>query len=95
VLVDGLLALGMYSVLGPDGRVPPIILAEIPSRAAARAALLGDEGELRDLIDVSPAAERADRDVLVATGSRLGPDPRELAAAHVEALRWATLMRAA
>jgi c-di-GMP phosphodiesterase len=88
-------ALGMFSVLGPDGRVPAVVLADMPLTEPARAALLGDPGDLRDLIEVSLAAERADWDSLVATGSRLGLDPRELAGAHVEALKWATMMRAA
>lgn len=88
-------AMGMFSVLGPEGRVPPVILAEIPLTDAARAALLGEEGDMRDLIDISLAAERADWPVLVALGSRLGLAPCELAAAHIEALRWATLVRGA
>lgn len=88
-------ALGMFSVLGPDGTVAAGGLADVPLTAPAHAALLGEPGELRDLIEVSLAAERADWDGLVSIGSRLGLDPRELAAAHIEALRWSTLMRAA
>lgn len=88
-------ALGMFSVLGPDGTVPAQVLADVPLTDDARSALLGEGGPLRDLIEVSLAAERADWEALVAGGRRLGLDPRELAAAHIEALRWSTLMRAA
>jgi c-di-GMP phosphodiesterase len=88
-------ALGMFSVLGRDGTLPEAVLREVPLTPEARAALLGDEGELRDLIEVSLAAERADWEVLVTIGRRLGLEPRALAAAHTEALRWSMEMRSA
>jgi EAL and modified HD-GYP domain-containing signal transduction protein len=81
-------ALGMFSVLGADGVVPAAVLDEVPLTEEARDALLGLPGGLRDLIDVTLAAERADWDELVAIGRAIGLDPRELALAHVEALRW-------
>jgi c-di-GMP phosphodiesterase len=88
-------ALGMFSVLGSDAVVPETVLDDVPLTPDVRAALLGEPGSLRDLIDVALAAEQADWDRLVTTGRGLGLDPRELAVAHVEALRWSKEMTAA
>ena len=82
--------LGMFSVLGGAGLLSDQAVADLPLGEEARAALRGSPGELRDLLDAAIAAEQADWKGLVTSGRRLGLDPRELAAAHVEALRWAT-----
>ncbi|MFP4635279.1 MAG: EAL and HDOD domain-containing protein [Nitriliruptoraceae bacterium] len=80
--------LGMFSVLGGAGLLAGGDVTDLPLDDAARAALRGEAGELRDLLDVAIAAEQADWQALVATGRRLGLTPRQLALAHVEALRW-------
>jgi c-di-GMP-related signal transduction protein len=88
-------ALGMFSVLGSSGVVPDEVLAELPLGEEIRFALSGGPGVYRDLIGMCLAAEQADWDALVTTARGLGIDPRSLARAHVEALRWATQMSAA
>jgi EAL and modified HD-GYP domain-containing signal transduction protein len=88
-------SLGMFSVLGADGVLDRATLADLPLSDDVAAALLGDPGPLRDLLELQFAAERADWEALVALGRRLGLQPRELAAAHIEALRWASGVRAA
>lgn len=86
-------ALGMFSVLGADGVVPEAILGEVPLTPEARSALLGEAGTLRDLVEICLAAERSDWDELVAKGRGLGLEPRDLAAAHAQALRWSSEVR--
>ena len=81
--------LGMFSVLGVAGLLGGRTVAELPLDEDTRAALRGEPGELRDVLDAALAAEQADWDALVAAGRRLGLDPRTMAGAHVEALRWA------
>ncbi len=81
--------LGMFSVLGVAGLLDGRTVAELPLDEQTRAALGGEPGELRDVLDAALAAEQADWDSLVAAGRRLGLEPRTMAAAHVEALRWA------
>ncbi len=81
--------LGMFSVLGVAGLLDGRTVADLPLDEATRSALRGEPGELRDVLDAALAAEQADWDSLVAAGRRLGLEPRTMAAAHVEALRWA------
>lgn len=80
--------LGMFSVLGLEGIVDELVLADVPVSDAVRRALLGHPGELRGLIEVAIAAERGDWSRLVELGRGLGLQPRELAQAHHQALRW-------
>lgn len=87
-------ALGMFSVLGPDGVVADNVLEELPLGPDIKAALRGEPGGFRDLIDIQLAAEQADWETLVAAGRRIGVEPRALAAAHIDALRWATEVKA-
>ena len=82
--------LGMFSVLGGAGLLSDQSVADLPLDEEARAALRGTPCGLRDLLEAAMAAEQANWAGLVSAGRRLGLDPRELAAAHVEALRWAT-----
>ncbi len=88
-------ALGMFSVLGAGGVVPDQVLVELPLGEEIRVALAGGPGVYRDLIMMCLAAEQADWEALVSIARGLGIDPRSLAQAHVEALRWATQMSAA
>ncbi|MCC5947126.1 MAG: EAL domain-containing protein [Nitriliruptoraceae bacterium] len=88
-------ALGMFSVLGADGIVDPRVLGELPLPEEVRSALQGGAGTFRDLIDLCLAAERADWAELVGIGRRLGLEPAALAAAHLDAVRWAHRMQAA
>lgn len=88
-------SLGMFSVLGADGLVPSEMLAVLPLSDDVRAALSGARGPLRDLLELQFAAEAADWESLVVLGRSLGLTPGELAAAHVEALRWSSGIRRA
>jgi c-di-GMP phosphodiesterase len=88
-------SVGMFSVLGDGGILDDELLASLPLRGEAREALKGAPGPLRDLIELQLAAEAADWDQLVAIGRRLGIEPRQLAAAHVDALTWASALKAA
>jgi c-di-GMP-related signal transduction protein len=85
----------MFSVLGPDGIVDEIVLRDVPISDGVRAALQGQPGELRDLLDIALTAERADWERLVVLGRGLGLDPPVLARAHHEALRWSVQTRRA
>ena len=85
--------LGMFSVLGGDGTVEEVVLRNVPVSDAVRAALTGVPGEYRDLIEIALAAERADWPRLVSLGRGLGLEPRELAQAHHEALRWSAQIK--
>lgn len=51
--------LGMFSVLGAEGIVDELVLADVPVGGAVRSALLGRPGELRELIEVAIAADPA------------------------------------
>ena len=86
-------SLGMFSVLGPDGVLPEAALREVPVSDEVRAALQGRPGELRDLLEITMAAEQADWQRLVALGRGLGLEPRDLARSHHEALRWSAQVR--
>lgn len=87
-------SVGMFSVLGEDGVLNEETLASLPLTPEGRDALQGTPGPLRDLVDLQLAAEAGDWDELVALGRRLGIEPRQLAAAHVEALSWSTALKA-
>lgn len=88
-------SLGMFSVLGPDGVVPEAVLQQVPVSDEVRAALQGRPGELRDLLEITMAAEQADWPRLVALGRGLGLEARDLARSHHEALRWSAQVRGA
>lgn len=88
-------ALGMFSVLGAEAVVEPHVLRELPLPPDVRRALEGGAGPYRDLLDLCLAAEQADWATLVGIGRRLGLTPGDLAAAHLEALRWAHQLQAA
>jgi EAL and modified HD-GYP domain-containing signal transduction protein len=65
------------------------VLEQIPLSAANRAALAGESGERRRLLDCAIAYERGDWDACLHHASALGIDPSLLPAAHQDALRWA------
>lgn len=88
-------SLGMFSVLGADGVVDEIVLLDVPVSDEVRAALVGQPGELRDLLDIALSAERADWERLVLLGQGLGLDAPQLARAYHEALRWSAQTRRA
>ena len=88
-------SLGMFSVLGPDGVLPEVMLQQLPVSDEVQAALQGRPGELRDLLEIALAAEQADWPRLVALGRGLGLEPRDLARSHHEALRWSAQVRGA
>lgn len=88
-------SLGMFSVLGINGVVDEIVLRDVPVTDEVRSALVGQPGELRDLLDIALSAERADWERLVALGYGLGLDPPQLARAYHEALRWSAQTRRA
>ena len=88
-------SLGMFSVLGPDGVVPDVVLQQIPVSDEVRAALQGRPGALRDLLEIALAAEQADWPRLVALGRGLGLAARDLARSHHQALRWSAQVRGA
>lgn len=82
-------SLGMFSALGHDGVLAPDVLAELPVSPDVAAALGGASGEMRSLLDIALAAERADWAAVVAGGTALGLSPAELARIQVDALAWA------
>lgn len=84
----GAFSIGMFSVLGEEGRVPPAVLATLPISDDVHAALADGSGPLRALLDTELAAEQAAWDRFEASGQELGLGPGELAAAHAEALVW-------
>ena len=84
--------LGMFSVLGPDGLLEPSYLDDLPVTDAVRDALAG-RGELRPLLELQLAVERADWEEVSLLGKHLGLEDAELATARVEALRWAEQIR--
>ncbi|MTV23930.1 HDOD domain-containing protein [Nitriliruptoraceae bacterium ZYF776] len=84
----GAFSVGMFSVLGDDGFLPPSVLETLPVDGDVRAALADGSGPLRPLLDTELAAERASWDRFEASGQDLGLSSGELAAAHVEALVW-------
>lgn len=88
-------SLGMFSVLGPDGVLPEVILQQLPVSDEVRSALQGRPGELRDLLEIALSAEQADWPRLAALGRGLGLEPRDLARSHHEALRWSAQVRGA
>lgn len=88
-------AAGMFSILGPEGLLAPETLAALPVRGEVCAALGGEPGFLRSLLDIQFAAERADWSTLVTLGHEIGLSSTQLAAAHVDALTWANTMGAA
>ncbi len=88
-------SLGMFSVLGPDGILPEVVLQQVPVSDEVRAALQGRAGELRDLLEIALAAEQADWPRLVALGRGLGLEPRDLARSHHDALKWSAEVRGA
>lgn len=87
-------SVGMFSVLGDGGILGHELLASLPLTPDAHDALKGTPGPLRDLIELQLAAEMADWDKLVALGRKMGLEPRQLAAAHVDALGWASALKA-
>lgn len=82
-------SLGMFSALGHDGVLDPDVLAELPVSPDVSAALRGASGEMRSLLDIALAAERADWAAVVSGGTALGLNPAELARIQVDALAWA------
>jgi len=82
-------SLGMFSALGHDGVLDPDVLAELPVSPDVAAALRGASGEMRSLLDIALAAERADWAAVVSGGTALGLNPAELARIQVDALAWA------
>lgn len=82
-------ALGMFSALGHEGVVAPEIRAELPVSPDVEAALAGNPGQMRTLLDIAIAAERADWNAVVGGGVSLGLSPAQLARIQVDALAWA------
>jgi EAL and modified HD-GYP domain-containing signal transduction protein len=68
------------------------VLDQIPLSAANRAALAGENGERRRLLDCAIAYERGNWDACLLHASALGIDPALLPAAHQDALRWASVV---
>ncbi|MFA9446423.1 EAL and HDOD domain-containing protein [Egicoccus sp. AB-alg6-2] len=87
--------LGMFSVLGDDGRVAPAVLAELPLDDAVHAALTTGLGPLRPLVELALQAEAADWDALLRDGTELGFSEEQLAAANLEGLRFGASLSAA
>lgn len=83
-------ATGMFSILGPGAVLAADTLTSLPVTGEVRAALRGEPGLLRTLLEIQLAAEEADWARLVALGQALGLTSTELAAAHVDALTWGT-----
>ncbi len=82
-------SLGMFSALGHDGVLEPEVLAELPLSDEVAAALGGQRGELRTVLDIALCAERADWNGVVSSGVSLGLSPAGLARIQVDALAWA------
>ncbi len=80
--------LGMFSVLGPDGRLDAATLDVLPVSADVREALEHGTGPLRPLLDVELAAERASWDHAEEQGRDLGLAPTQVAQANAAALSW-------
>ncbi|MFA9430921.1 EAL and HDOD domain-containing protein [Egicoccus sp. AB-alg2] len=80
--------LGLFSVLGPDGRVAPTVIAELPLEPAVQTALVTGEGPLRPLLDLAMTAEQAAWDPLLLAGAAHGFSGEQLARASLEGLRF-------
>lgn len=81
-------SLGMFSVLGPAGLLPAEVLDALPVSGDVRAALEGNGGPLRPLLDVELATEEAEWRLAEETGRSIGVTLPELADANRAALRW-------
>lgn len=81
-------SLGMFSVLGDDGRLSAATLDVLPVSEDVREALEHGRGTLRPLLDVELAAEQAAWQDAEAGGRAIGVEPVQLAQAKATALTW-------
>jgi c-di-GMP phosphodiesterase len=79
---------GMFSVLGDDGRLTREVLDALPLSGDVRAALEDGSGPLRILLDLELATERAAWSLAERTGWSVGITPEQLARAQAAALSW-------
>ncbi|WP_052666475.1 EAL and HDOD domain-containing protein [Nitriliruptor alkaliphilus] len=80
--------LGMFSVLGPEGRLSAETLDVLPVSDEVREALEHGRGALRPLLDVELATEQAAWQRAEDGGRAIGIEPTKLAQANVAALNW-------
>ena len=83
--------LGLFSVLGPDGRVAPAVIEELPLETDVRDALIGGTGPMRPLLELAITAEQAAWEPLLHAGAAQGFSAELLARASIEGLRFDAL----
>lgn len=81
-------SLGMFSVLGEDGRLDPEVLDVLPVAGDVRAALEDGSGPLGVLLELELATERAAWGLAERTGRSVGITSEQLARAQGAALSW-------
>ena len=87
---DELFLMGLFSLLDAIVDRPLVeVVAELPIEGDIKAALGGEEGPLRDVLELAIAYERADWDRLAELASRLGGDVHDAPRVYAQALTWA------
>jgi len=81
-------SLGMFSILGDDGRLPPTLVEQLPVTDEVAAALCGEPGEYLDLLSIPLATEAADWDRRMVAASRLGLTSDTVESVYRNALAW-------
>lgn len=81
-------SLGMFSILGDDGRLPAALVEQLPVSEEIAAALRGEPGEFLDVLSIPVATEAANWDLRTAAASRLGLTPAQVESVYRNAVAW-------